>query len=97
MQNQRLIAAVLVGLLGSGSAVADASDWLPLAVGNSWTYSHQYSDYGNYDVYSQWPNYATSESGEFTLSVLRTEDIDGQTTLLSAICRSCGRRCRGSL
>ena len=24
---QRLIAAVLVGLLGSGSAVADASDW----------------------------------------------------------------------
>ncbi len=28
----RRLMAVVVGLLGSGSAVADASDWLPLAV-----------------------------------------------------------------
>ena len=45
---KHLLAAVLIGLLGSGSAVADASDWLPLAVGNSWTYSHRYS-YHNVD------------------------------------------------
>ena len=77
-----LVAAVLVGLLGSGSAVADASDWLPLAVGNSWTYSHSYyeSGDGNYDVYSQWTNY-TAPYGipQFILSVLRTEVIDGKT------------------
>ena len=79
MQNrmQHLIAAVLVGLLGRESAIADASDWLPLAVGNSWTYSHDYSDYDNYDVYTRWTNY--THFAEFTLSVLRTEDIDGQT------------------
>ena len=78
MQNrmQHLIAAVLVGLLGRESAIADASDWLPLAVGNSWTYSHDYYDYDNYDVYTRWPNYTDLL---FTLSVLRTEDIDGQT------------------
>ena len=77
-----LAAAVLVGLLDSGSAVADASDWLPLAVGNSWTYSHDYyeSGDGNDDVYSQWTNY-TAPYGipQFTLSVLRTEVIDGKT------------------
>ena len=73
-----LLAAVLVGLLDSGSAVADASDWLPLAVGNSWTYSHRYSDH-NAD-YSQWTNY-TAPYGipQFTLSVLQTEVIDGKT------------------
>lgn len=75
---KHLLAAVLVGLLDSGSAIADASDWLPLAVGNSWTYSHRYSDH-NVD-YSQWTNY-TAPYGipEFTLSVLRTEVIDGHT------------------
>ena len=72
----RLVGAVLVGLLGSGSVVADASDWLPLAVGNSWTYSHEYYDYENRDGYTRWTNYTTPQ---FTLSVLGTEDIDGQT------------------
>ena len=74
---QRLIAAVLVGLLGSGSAVADASDWLPLAVGNSWTYSHDY--YGGDK--SPWPNFRDPLGfiPRFTLSVLRTEVIDGHT------------------
>ena len=79
---KHLLAAVLVGLLDSGSAIADASDWLPLAVGNSWMYSHNYyeSDDENDDVYSQWTNY-TAPYGipEFTLSVLRTEVIDGHT------------------
>ena len=77
-----LLVAVLVGLLDSGSAVADASDWLPLAVGNSWTYSHDYyeNDDGNDDVYSQWTNY-TAPYGipQFTLSVLQTEVIDDKT------------------
>lgn len=73
-----LLVAVLVSLLDSGSAVADASDWLPLAVGNSWTYSHRYSDH-NAD-YSQWTNY-TAPYGipQFTLSVLQTEVIDDKT------------------
>ena len=73
-----LLAAVLVGLLDRGSVVADASDWLPLAVGNSWTYSHNYYDYGK--DYSQWPTY-TEQLGtpRFTLSVLHTEVIDGHT------------------
>ena len=66
---------ILVGLLGSGSAVAEGSDWQPLAVGNSWTYSHRYSDQ-NAD-YSQWTNYIIPS--EFTLSVLRTEVLDDTT------------------
>lgn len=76
-----LVAAVLVGLLGSRSAVADASDWLPLAVGNSWTYAHQYREYGK--DRSQWTNYtaqfATVGTPQFSISVLRTEVIDDHT------------------
>ena len=74
---KRLMAVVAVGLLGSGSAVADASDRLPLAVGNSWTYSHDYYDIDNYEAESQWTNY--TEPYRFTLSVLRTEVFDGHT------------------
>ncbi len=78
---KHLLAAVLVGLLDSGSAIADASDWLPLAVGNSWTYAHQYREYGK--DRSQWTNYtaqfSTLGTPQFTLSVLRTEVIDGKT------------------
>ena len=77
MQNQHLLSAVLVGLLGSGPAVAAAS---ALAVGNSWTYDHLYADQYNVDVYTRWTNYDLPQrSIWFTLSVLRTEDIDGQT------------------
>ena len=77
---QRLLAVVAVVLLGSGSAVADTSDWLPLAVGNSWTYTHKYYDYENFDVYTRWTNYDLPQrSVWFTLSVLRTEVIDGHT------------------
>ena len=79
-----LLAAVLVGLLGSGSAIADASDYLPLAVGNSWTYAHEYYDYENYEtVYIPWTNYtaqfSTLGTPQFSISVLRTEVIDGHT------------------
>ena len=74
-----LLAAVLVGLLDSGSATADASDWLPLAVGNSWTYEHQYREYGK--DRSQWTNYTAQfpNRPQFTLSVLHTEVIDDKT------------------
>ena len=68
---QRLIAAVWVGLLlGGGSAVAYASDWLPLEIGNSWEYWHV-RDY-LYD-------------GTFyreqlvTIRITHTEDIEGHT------------------
>ena len=76
-----LLAAVLVGLLDSGSATADASDRLPLAVGNSWTYAQRYREYGK--DRSQWTNYtaqfATVGTPQFTISVLRTEVIDDHT------------------
>ena len=75
------LTAVVVGLLGGSPVVADASDWLPLEVGNEWTYEHEYYDYDNYE-YSQWPNYtAQFDKGtpQFTISVLRTEVIDGHT------------------
>ena len=76
-----LLAAVLVGLLDSGSAVADASDYLPLAVGNSWRYAHRYREYEK--DRSQWTNYMaqfdTLGTPQFTISVLHTEVIDGHT------------------
>ncbi len=52
-----LLTAVVVGLLGGRPVVADASDWLPLEVGNEWTYAHEYNDYENYEAYNQWPNF----------------------------------------
>ena len=76
-----LAAAILVGLLGSGSAVADASDWLPLAVGNSWTYSHDSYDYYSDESDIDFRNYTDPLFGipRFTISVLRTEVIDSKT------------------
>ena len=76
-----LAAAVLGGLLGSGSAVADASDWLPLAVGNSWTYAHEYYDYYIDESDPDFRNYTDPLFGipRFTISVLRTEVIDSKT------------------
>ena len=77
-----LILAALLSLSGVLPAAADASDWLPLAVGNSWTYSHDYSDAENGQAKSQWTNFMDLRSTgtpRFTLSVLRTEVIDGHT------------------
>ncbi len=71
--------AVVVGLLGGSPVVADASDWLPLEVGNEWTYEHEFYDYEqNYD--GDWSNFkAPYGVPQFTISVLRTEVIDGHT------------------
>ena len=82
--NNRLILP-LVALLGLSLTLPawaqkyQASDYLPLAVGNSWTYKH---DYGDIDAdYSQWSTYTAQypETPQFTIEVLRTEEIDGQT------------------
>ena len=79
----QLTLAALLGLSGALPAAAteyQASDYLPVAVGNSWTYDHDYYDiekrFGDYD---QWSAYFAQESSEFTIEVLRTEELDGQT------------------
>ena len=94
----RLILAALLSLGGVLPAAAtdyQASDYLPLAVGNSWTYEHEYLDYNaagagipQYSAYSdQWA--ANDELfretnfsilfPEFTISVLNTDVINGKT------------------
>ena len=84
-KNWNPVVAVLAGLswaLPSGSADTppQASSYLPLAVGNSWTYHHEFYDidrlFGERD---QWPAFFAQESSEFTLRVERAEKIDGQT------------------
>ena len=77
-----LLLAALLGLSGVLPAAADTSDWLPLAVGNSWTYSHDYYDAENRQAKSQWTNFMDLRgrgTPRFTLSVLRAEVIDGHT------------------
>ena len=85
-----LILAALLSLSGVLPAVAtdyQASDYLPLAVGNSWTYKHLYYDDNDVGIeyypayWGQWrashePSYLYPE---FTISVLDTEVIDGKT------------------
>ena len=62
-----------------------ASDYLPLAVGNSWTFKHQWADdHERFGPASQWPAYqpALQEADDWpsiTITVERTEEIDGET------------------
>ena len=85
-----LTLAVLLGLSGALPAAAteyQASDYLPLAVGNSWTYSHVFRDNKGPDGKrrfgdkSQWSAYYAQAPNrpQFTIEVLRTEELDGQT------------------
>ena len=85
-----LTLAVLLGLSGALPAAAteyQASDYLPLAVGNSWTYKHEFYDPKGPDgerrfgERSQWPTYTAQfpETPQFTIEVLYTEELDGQT------------------
>ena len=63
--------------VGAGEYVA--SDYLPLAVGNSWTYEHAYT---SSDIdYAEWPTYLDQapETPQFTITVERTEELDGET------------------
>ena len=73
----------LVGLSWAFPAGAPAeyvaSDYLPLAVGNSWTYQHAYT---SPDIdYAEWPTYLDQapETPQFTITVERTEELDGET------------------
>lgn len=76
-----LIGALLLSLSEVRPVAADASDWLPLAVGNSWLYHHDYYDgylpnIVAHKIFTEWVNYIGID---FSLSVLRTEEIDGHT------------------
>ncbi len=78
-QTIHLTLTALLGLSGAQPATAtddDVADYLPLAVGNSWTYYHRYSDYDS--DYSQWSTYADRER-QLTITVERTEEIDDKT------------------
>ena len=60
----------------------EASDYLPLAVGNSWTFGHEWyalDGYGLGDRYTpgDWPNWHNGK--RFTITVERTEVIAGET------------------
>ena len=75
-----LTLTALLGLSWALPAVAtdyEAADYLPLAVGNSWTYRHSISDQDR----SQWSTYTAQfpETPQFTITVERTEVIDDQT------------------
>ena len=77
----RLLLAALLSLSGVLPAAAtdsQASDYLPLAVGNSWTYKHKFYDIDRrYGYKSQWPTFL--ELHQFTITVERTEVIDSKT------------------
>ena len=88
-----MLLAALLSLSGVLPAVAtdyQASDYLPLAVGNSWTYVHEYyafdTNNGGFKQYSEYVNrFPVPAPGEpygfpeFTISVLNTEVIDDKT------------------
>ena len=79
----RLLWVALLSLSGVLPAIAtdyEASDYLPLAVGNSWTYEHIYHDYKDREMI-RWPAYTDQfpEEPQFTITVERTEVIDGKT------------------
>ena len=66
-----------VGWATAQQATYQTSDFLPLHVGNSWTYSQFYSDqrYGDDGIKVN----VVAVREEFTISILRTEVIDGET------------------
>ncbi len=70
------LAAVLVALNGPAAAADDEpADFLPLAVGNSWTFVHEVYDYYG----GVFPNNNPGDRGEVTITVERTE-VFGDTT-----------------
>lgn len=89
----RLTAATATALIAwSGPAFAppaadyEASDYLPLAVGNSWTFQHQWDDlHDRFGSLSQWSAYLAARRAadpaypSLTITVERTEEIDGNT------------------
>ena len=87
-----LTAATVAGLIAwSGPAPLpateyEATDYMPLAVGNSWTFQHQWDDYfDRFGSLSQWPAYLAARRAadpaypSLTITVERTEKVDGNT------------------
>ena len=90
MKKIRLLLVVLLGLsrvLPADATDDEASDYLPLAVGNSWTYGHDYYDLFNHlDAAQRYPAYyrfstldESTQLPKFTITVQGTEVIDGKT------------------
>ena len=70
----RITLILVLGLTPlAAQTTKDVQDYLPLAVGNSWTYTHEFFD-ARSGIAA--PIYLTAE---FTISILRTEVIDGET------------------
>ena len=79
-------AMLLIGALAGPATAADyePADFLPLTVGNSWTFEHWlYDDHNQrHGPKSQWPAFAALSSrgsAEFTIRVEGTEVLAGQT------------------
>ena len=90
MTTRYVMMALLLALLKTPAVAQDGyqvkssyefSDHLPLAVGNSWTYYH--SVIGDFDpvlgIETNHPTWEASSDKLFTISVLTTEIIDGNT------------------
>ena len=72
----------LSGVLPTAATDYQASDYLPLAVGNSWTYEHEFYDIDRrYGDRSRWTTFTAQfpEEPQFTIRVERTEVIDSKT------------------
>ena len=89
MKKIRLLLAVLLGLsrvLPADATDDDASAYLPLAVGNSWTYGYWYYDRDQLDIVERYPAYykwsdidESIQLPKFTITVRGTQVIDGKT------------------
>ena len=87
-----LTLAALIGLAVAAAATDyEASDYLPLAVGNSWTLGHGVYDFFQQrvpgDAYTDWPVYF-EKRGRFTITVERTRS---STTRRITCCPTCRR------
>ncbi len=67
-----LLAALVPVPLAAQTTTKNVQDYLPLAVGNSWTYKHEFADARSHQT-------TTYLTAEFTISILRTEVVDGET------------------
>ena len=75
----RIAVLLLAALpLAAQTTISYVQKFLPLTVGNSWTYKHEVADdRGNSD--GTWVSAERTVTTEFTVSVLRSELIDGET------------------
>ena len=69
-----LLLAALTSPLGAQTPPFTVQDYLPLAVGNSWTYGHGYLDIRSTTIGDEVHHWE-----EVTISILRTEVIDDKT------------------